>query len=29
MPWGPTVAYVRGIEETIIGLSTPVSGQDV
>jgi len=27
MPWGPTVAYIRGIEGTIIGLSTPLSGQ--
>ena len=25
MPWGATVAYLRGVEGTIIGLSTPVS----
>jgi uncharacterized glyoxalase superfamily protein PhnB len=24
MPWGATVAYVRSIEGTLIGLSTPV-----
>ena len=24
MPWGATVAYLRGIEGTLIGLSTPV-----
>ena len=27
MPWGATVAYVRSAEGTLIGLSTPVSGQ--
>jgi lactoylglutathione lyase len=26
MPWGATVAYVRSIEGTLIGLSTPVGG---
>jgi predicted enzyme related to lactoylglutathione lyase len=26
MPWGQTVAYVRGIEGTLIGLSTPMEG---
>ncbi len=24
MPWGPTVAYLRSIEGTLIGLSTPI-----
>ena len=27
MPWGATVAYLRGPEEAIIGLSTPMSVQ--
>jgi predicted enzyme related to lactoylglutathione lyase len=27
MPWGATVAYLRAPEGTIIGLSTPVTGQ--
>jgi predicted enzyme related to lactoylglutathione lyase len=26
MPWGATVAYVRSIEGTLIGFSTPVGG---
>jgi uncharacterized glyoxalase superfamily protein PhnB len=29
MPWGATVAYLRGVEGTIIGLSTPVGGAAV
>lgn len=28
MPWGQTVAYVRSLEGTIIGLATPMAGQD-
>jgi len=27
MPWGQTVAYVRSLEGTIIGLTTPMAGQ--
>ena len=27
MPWGATVAYLRSVEGTLIGLSTPMSGQ--
>jgi lactoylglutathione lyase len=27
MPWGQTVAYVRSLEGTIIGLATPMAGQ--
>jgi len=26
MPWGQTVAYVRGIEGTLIGFCTPMKG---
>ena len=26
MPWGQTVAYVRSIEGTLIGLCTPIGG---
>ena len=26
MPWGATVAYLRSVEGTLIGLSTPMSG---
>lgn len=26
MPWGATVAYVRSIEGTLIGFSTPMGG---
>jgi lactoylglutathione lyase len=26
MPWGQTVAYVRGVEGSIIGLCTPLGG---
>jgi len=25
MPWGATVAYLRAVEGTIIGLSTPIT----
>ena len=27
MPWGATVAYLRSVEGTLIGLSTPMGGQ--
>jgi lactoylglutathione lyase len=27
MPWGQTVAYVRSIEGTIVGLATPLPGE--
>lgn len=28
MPWGQTVAYVRSVEGTLIGLCTPMGGSD-